>query len=104
MPAAEDGYAVPDGTLEQEAGVWDSDADQLQSIASKAGGLRLDRVTAGIFQMIVTAHDDLVSTVSARANEGSSEMHRIAQALRTTDRGYREQEASTAQSFKALQR
>jgi hypothetical protein len=99
---AVDGYELADGALEREAGIWDGEAAQLRGVATMAGSLRFNREQAGLFQVLVDAHDHLAAVVAVRATEGGNETQRIAEALRATNRAYYEQEASTAYSFKVL--
>ena len=67
--------------LRKEAETWDEQATLIGDAANKAEALRLTRLTAGIFNPIVTEYEATVDAVTARCREGRSEMTAIASAL-----------------------
>jgi uncharacterized protein YukE len=73
---------VATDALRTEANVWDHQSDQMHAISTKVAGLRMTRLEAGIFQVVVGAYDTLVDQVSARCQEGHDRMHDIAATLR----------------------
>jgi hypothetical protein len=67
--------------LRKEAVTWDEQAVLIRSAATRAGALRLTRLTAGIFNLIVTEYEATIDAVTARCLEGEREMTAIASAL-----------------------
>jgi Excreted virulence factor EspC, type VII ESX diderm len=94
-PSAQE-VAVATGTLRSEAGVWDHESGQLQAITTKAEGLRMNRLEAGIFQLMVSAYEKVVEQVQNRCGEGRQRMSEVASTLRqvadTYDREDRDRE------------
>lgn len=76
------------GSLRKVADVWDQQANAVGSIGSRAGGMRLGRLDAGLFQLIVTPYGQVVDQVAARCGEGSQRLHDIAEALRRAANTY----------------
>lgn len=76
------------GSLRKVADIWDQQGNAIGAIASKAAGMRLDRLDAGVFQLIVTPYDQVVDQVAARCHEGRQRMHDIAGALRRSASTY----------------
>jgi Excreted virulence factor EspC, type VII ESX diderm len=68
-------------SLRQAAGIWDEQATAIGSVSATAGAMRLDRVEAGVFQLIVGPYDAVADQVSARCEEGMQDMRGIASAL-----------------------
>lgn len=67
--------------LRKEAGTWDEQAVLIRSAATRAEVLRLTRLTAGIFNPIVSEYEATIDAVTARCLEGEREMTAIASAL-----------------------
>jgi hypothetical protein len=80
-PTAQE-VAVATGTLRSEAGVWDRESGQLNAITSKAEGLRMNRLEAGVFQVMVSAYESVVEQVQHRCGEGVQRMSEVAGTLR----------------------
>jgi hypothetical protein len=57
---------VATDALRAEAGIWDHQSDQLAAIVGEVEGLRLRRLEAGIFQLIVSAYGAGRSRACAR--------------------------------------
>lgn len=66
------------GSLRKVADIWDQQGNAIGAITSKAAGMRLDRLDAGVFQLIVTPYDQVVGQVAARCREGRQRMDDIA--------------------------
>ncbi len=82
MPPTPHDLAVATSALRVEAGVWDTQNAELDSLALKIEALGFTRLEAGLYQVIVGAHADLVRHAAARCREGAQEMARVAGTLR----------------------
>jgi hypothetical protein len=85
---------VATGALRTEAGVWDHESDETGKIAAQAEGLRLNRVEAGLFQVIFDTYGQVVDQVTARANEGKAQMTDVGNTLRSVADVYEQEEAA----------
>src|SRR5215470_10960079 len=92
-PTAEQ-IRVATEALRTEAGVWDAQAAQMNRIGPMAEGLRLNRIEAGLFQVIFDTYQQVIDQVIARANEGGQRMAEIATTLRQVADTYDREEAS----------
>ena len=92
-PTAEQ-IRVATEALRREAGVWDAQAAELNKIGPKAEGLRLNRIEAGLFQIIFDTYGQVIEQVIARSNEGGQRMTEIAGTLRSVADTYDSEEAS----------
>jgi hypothetical protein len=79
MGAAE--VQVVTGSLHQVAQIWNNQATAIGSITPQVNGMSLDRIEAGIFQLIVSPYDAVVQAVAQRCSGGKTEMQNIATAL-----------------------
>jgi hypothetical protein len=102
MPPTAEQMQVATEALRTEAGVWDTQAAQLGTIESKVAALTFSRLEAGIFQVLVSVHDDLVAHVSGRAGEGRTEMGSIASTLRAVADTYDTEERSNEHAMRNL--
>lgn len=89
-------------TLRTEAGIWDQQSHQLQAIVSGVGELRLSRIEAGVFQLIVSPYDAVVDQITACCAEGVQQMTRIASTLRTAADVYEEEDRNNEHSIRNL--
>jgi hypothetical protein len=94
------GYTVHTNELRDEARVWDQQGEELGRIVGLAEGLRTDRLSAGIFQIFVTAYGPVIDQVTARCREGQHCMDDIADALLAVARGYGKAEAEGEALFR----
>ena len=92
-PTAEQ-IRVATEALRTEAGVWDTQAAQVNRIGPTADGLRLNRIEAGLFQVIFDTYQQVIDQVIARADEGAARMREIATTLRDVADTYDREEAS----------
>ena len=88
--------------LRSESEVWTAQATQMTNIATKVDGLRFTRIEAGIFQLIVGVHDDLVTHVTARCREGDTQMTAISTTLRAVADTYDQEERTNEHSLRDL--
>lgn len=79
-------------SLRRTATVWDHQATAVGAIAGSARGLGLNRLSAGVFQLIVSPYQALVTEVADRCTEGNQSMSEIAAALRKAAATYDEAE------------
>ncbi|WP_217281735.1 hypothetical protein [Kibdelosporangium persicum] len=88
--------------LRKEAGVWDHEADETGTIPTKAEGLRLNRIEAGLFQVIFDTYGQVIDQVIARTNEGKKQMTEVANTLRSVADTYEQEEAANVHKLKNI--
>lgn len=93
---------VATDALRTEAGIWDQQSSELDKIVGQANGLRLERIEAGIFQIIFDAYTSVVDQVTARAGEGNQRMADVAGTLHQVADTYDEEEAANLHLVKNL--
>ena len=86
------GVKVATDALRTEAGVWDQQSTQMGAVATKADGVRFNRVQAGVFQLVVGPYRQLVDQVYGRCQEGGQRMTEIGDALRKVAGMYEKEE------------
>ncbi|WP_051969881.1 hypothetical protein [Kitasatospora azatica] len=86
------GYQVTIQTLRNEADLWDQQSATMAAIAAATPPLQMDRLQAGVFQLLVDAYDAVVTQVIDRAKEGQTAMAGVATGLRTVADRYQAQE------------
>lgn len=75
------------------AKIWDKEANAIGTIPGIAQGIHLNRITAGVFQLIVSPYESLLNAVSDRSSEGKTEMGKIAAELNKTADTYEQTES-----------
>ncbi len=93
-PPTADQVTVATEALRTEAGVWDTQAGSMSDIQSKVEGLRLNRVEAGLFQIIFDTYGQVIDQVITRSGEGNKEMLDIGTTLRAVADTYEQEEAN----------
>ncbi|MGH4008864.1 MAG: hypothetical protein ACRDTH_12030 [Pseudonocardiaceae bacterium] len=93
---------VATDALRTEAGIWDQQSRELDKIVGQADGLRLERIEAGIFQIIFDAYTSVVDQVTARSGEGSQRMAEVANTLHQVADTYDDEEAANLHLVKNL--
>jgi uncharacterized protein YukE len=88
--------------LRQDARIWDDQSNQLKQVVQLVDRLAMDRLQAGIFQVFVSAYQDAVHEVSARATEGSAATAAIASTLASVADQYQQQESANTDRFTNL--
>lgn len=88
--------------LKNEAGVWEAQSEEIANIATTAEGLRLTRLEAGMFQLIVDPYDSVIDQVIGRCGEGKDQMQAIGDSLRAAAKTYAEEEQENIHAFKNL--
>jgi hypothetical protein len=74
--------------MRHAAGIWDQQASAIGSISGKVEGMSLGRFEAGVFQLIVSPYDGVVTQVAGRCQEGQHNMQAIAVALDNSANNY----------------
>jgi hypothetical protein len=82
--------------------VWSTQAGAMEQTHSAAARLGFDRLQAGVFQVIVTAHTDVVAAIEARCAEAAREMARIAATLREAADTYDDEERRHVHALRHL--
>lgn len=93
---------VATDTLRTEAGIWDQQSIIAGKITSQTDSLRMDRLEAGVFQIIVSAYGSVVDQVTARSREGQQRMADIANTLHQVANTYDQEEAENLHHLKNL--
>jgi hypothetical protein len=93
---------VATDALHAEAGVWNTQGDQMHTISAKVGGLPMNRLQAGIFQLVVSPYDGLVDEVAARCQEGHDRMRDIGTTLSQVADTYQAEDDSGAHRLRNL--
>lgn len=74
----------------------------MEQTRASAARLGFDRLQAGVFQVIVTAHTDLAAAIAARCGEASIEMARIAATLEEVADTYDDEERRHVHALRHL--
>jgi hypothetical protein len=98
-PPSQQAIQVAIEALRAEANMWLHQSDQMQATAYRAGGERLGRLEAGVFQLMLSAYDTTADQVTARCREGHQRMADIAAALRQVADTYADEEARNIHKF-----
>ncbi len=93
---------VATDALRSEAKVWDAQAATAARIARTAEALRLDRVEAGLFQLVFSAYAQAAGTVVARAEEGSQRLAAVADTLVRVANTYQDAERANTRDFRGM--
>lgn len=101
-PPTADQVQVAIQALRHEASVWDHEAEATGSVPAKAEGLRLNRIEAGLFQVIFDTYGQVIDQVIARTNEGRQQMTDIANTLRSVADTYEQEEAANVHKLKNI--
>lgn len=102
MAPTPDELMVATGALRTEAGVWREQSGTLTGIAATVGALDFSGIEAGIFQIVVVAHRELVEHVAARCAEGGVETARIADTLNLVADTYEQEERRNEHALRNL--
>ena len=88
--------------LRGEAKIWDDQSKTMGDIGPKVEDLRLNRIEAGLFQVIVTEYEKAVDLIVTRTGEGQQAMTNVASTLRTVADTYDQEEAAGVHRMKHL--
>lgn len=88
--------------LRTEAGVWDGQSAELAKIGPAVEALRMTRIEAGLFQVIVDAYEEVCTQVIGRANEGTTATAAIADTLVAVADTYDQEESENVHRLKNI--
>lgn len=94
--------AVAVESLRTEARVWDRQGESIGALAPRADQLRLTRLEAGIFQLVVSPYEAVVDQVTARCREGEQRMREIASTLVHVAQTYEDEDQRSEHRFRGL--
>ncbi|MCO1578603.1 hypothetical protein M8C13_22880 [Crossiella sp. SN42] len=101
-PPTADHIRAATAALRNEAGVWDAQAGELGKIASMAEAMRLNRIQAGVFQLVFDTYTDVIDQVVGRSTEGVERIGEVANTLRQVANTYEQEEAANLHKIKGL--
>lgn len=102
MPPTKEQLEVATQALRTEAGIWDEQSGKIGSVVGKVADLRLSRIEAGVFQLIVSPYDSLADQLTNRCGEGRDRMAEIATTLRQVADTYEAEEARNEHRLRNL--
>ncbi|MGY4098447.1 hypothetical protein ACW2Q0_02605 [Nocardia sp. R16R-3T] len=85
---------VATGSLRTDAGVWEGKSTTMSDIKTKIQKLTFTHLEAGLFQVIVSANDKLVTDLSSRSDEASQRFTEVANVLRFCADTYEAEDAA----------
>jgi hypothetical protein len=88
--------AVATGVLRTEAGQWDAQSATMSGLSAKVAAMELGRVEAGLFQVMVSSYNEIVSVVQARCQEAGAAMTEVGATLRTVADTYDAEDLNSA--------
>lgn len=91
-PSRADIHVATD-TLRAEAGTWQAQSERLADITQRIRVLDLERLEAGVFQVMIGSYRELVHAVADRCGEGTQRTREIADTLRHSADTYDAEEA-----------
>ncbi|MEH1029759.1 type VII secretion target [Micromonospora profundi] len=101
-PPSKKDVEVATDTLRTEAGMWLRHSDTMAAITSRAEGLRMTALEAGLFQLLVKPYDEAADQITSRCREGRQRMTEIATTLRKVADTYDAEDASNAHELNNL--
>lgn len=84
--------------IKKDADLWEKKSSVGTSVATASTNLRMSRLQAGVFQMIVNTHNEVCDFVNAAGTRASQQMKAAATALRENARAYENTDAEVAAS------
>lgn len=93
---------VATDALRTESTVWDQQSNEMGKVSTKAKGMELGRVEAGVFQLIVGPYNEVVQQVMSRADEGVQAMKKIGETLRNIATTYDAEDAAGEHRLRKL--
>ncbi len=101
-PPTPEEVSVATNALRTEAGEWEEQAGRLGTLSGNAAGMKFGRLEAGLFQMLVTSYNNIISAVSARCTEGAAAMTEIATTLRNAADTYEAEDEAGAHRISGI--
>lgn len=93
---------VATDALRRDASLWDDQSCAMRDIAARAESLRLNRIQAGLFQVVFDAYTTVIDQVVARSREGSDRMGAIRDTLHATADTYDREETQRLHALRNL--
>ncbi|CCH31516.1 hypothetical protein ABZ816_04455 [Actinosynnema sp. NPDC047251] len=100
-PSKEQVKAATDG-LRAEAGVWDDQSARMGAIVPMVDALRLDRVEAGLFQVVFDTYHQVMDQVVERSREATRAMTDIGTTLRAVADTYDDEETAGVHRMRGI--
>ena len=94
--------AVATGALRAEADIWSAQSGAMGGIGDAMQHVTFNRLQAGIFQLVVNAHDDLATALATRCDEAAGEMRQIAATLHQVADTYDDEERRNVHALRHL--
>ncbi|NKY27559.1 hypothetical protein [Nocardia gamkensis] len=88
--------------LRAEANIWAREATSLNDISTKIVDLKFNRVEAGLFQGVVSAHSKVVDRASDRCREGVDAFTEVSATLKKVADTYDYEDRNFADQVKDL--
>ncbi|MFD0365783.1 hypothetical protein ACFQZZ_30470 [Nocardia sp. GCM10030253] len=85
---------VATDSLRNDAVVWDGKSTAMSELKSKIETLTFTHLEAGLFQVIVSANDELVTDLASRSGEASQRFTEVAGVLRVCADTYEAEDAA----------
>ncbi|MEV4129472.1 hypothetical protein [Nocardia sp. NPDC049707] len=85
---------VATDSLRTDAGVWDGKSTTMSDLKTKIETLTFSHFEAGLFQLIVSANDELVTNLASRSGEASQRFTEVADVLRFCADTYEAEDAA----------
>lgn len=82
--------------------MWDKQSADMAKVGSQVETLRLNRVEAGLFQMVFDTYTAVIDQVISRSGEGAQRMGEVATTLRQVADTYEQEEAANLHKMKNL--
>lgn len=101
-PPTRDQVTVATNALRAEAKEWNRQSTAVAAISSKVAGMELGRVEAGLFQLIVSPYNDIVTQVTQRCREGQTAMTEVATTLRTVADTYDQEDRANEHKIRNI--
>ncbi|GAA2832489.1 type VII secretion target [Crossiella cryophila] len=101
-PPTADQVRAATAALRDEADVWDRQAGEMGEVVTLAEAMRLNRVQAGLFQLVFDTYTEVVNQVVDRSGEGVRRMGEVANTLRQVADTYEREEAANLHRIKGL--
>lgn len=102
MSPTKEQLTVATNALRTDASVWDAQSTAIGDVVPKVQDLRLSRIEAGVFQVMVRPYDDVAEELTNRCGEGKARMIEIADTLHTVADTYDAEEAKNMHALRNL--
>lgn len=101
-PPSKESIKVATEALRSEARIWDAQAAHMTDIAQRTEGLRLNRIEAGLFQVVFSAYEEALNAIAGRSGEGHQRMTEVGDTLVQVANTYDQEELENEHQFRNL--